>query len=278
MFSLINIEFGIHLHDQLGNSISNGRKKLLKRIGKRIIKQIKKNGLVDRNDSEEVKKKSYEFAKATVQKMAEVPENKFRNPNKRILMSAIDGVKYVVLEEDIKEMFSNIISASVNSDFEIYDHIAFVEILKQMSAFDAIVFKDIASEKNVPICKIFNHIDSGYDEMIKAFEDIGWENNGNNSTLSFPMAQGIEISAHHVLLKNVRVYAPHLIERSIDNLFRLGVVNVDYSNTLPDDRYEDFQKDSYIESLLSSNENYKLVYGTCNLTRLGKSLATVCLD
>lgn len=224
----------------------------------------------------EIEHQLKQFEKELEAKMNNIPEENIQMPNSRFIFSAMEATQHVISEEKIREMFTTLIASSVDSRYEQYTHIAFVEMLKQMLPTDAIVFEKIVDNVPVPVCKIFHLEDSKAKETIKLYARMGADIDLESPIFDYP-ASGNDITGHYMRLDELEII-DYKIEESLDNLSRLGLINIDYSSKLPDECYNMFLEDGDIKSRLSEDKDNKLICGTCYLTRLGKSFAKVCLD
>lgn len=224
----------------------------------------------------EIEHQLKQFEKELEEKVSNIPEDNIQMPNSRLVFSAMEAVQYIISEEKIREMFTNLIASSVDFRYEQYTHIAFVEMLKQMLPTDAMVFKKIVDNVPVPVCKIFHLEDSKAKETIKIYAEMGADIDLESPIFDYP-ASGKDVTGHYMRLDALET-VDYKIEESLDNLSRLRLINIDYSSKLPEEYYNVFVEDGDIKSRLSEDEDNKLICGTCYLTRLGKSFAKVCLD
>ncbi|MGL5902870.1 MAG: DUF4393 domain-containing protein [Cetobacterium sp.] len=82
-----------------------------------------------------------------IRKMSQIPEEKFQEPKLSIAGPALEASKFYIEEEEIRNMFSNLIASSMNSDYGDIPH-SFVEIIKQLSPFDANLFQSLHDDDN----------------------------------------------------------------------------------------------------------------------------------
>ena len=83
-----------------------------------------------------------------------IPADKRIEPSLQITAQALENSKYCIEEKELRDMFTALISNSMNSDFSQDIHPSFAEIIKQMSVLDAQILKIIknAPIQSVPIC------------------------------------------------------------------------------------------------------------------------------
>lgn len=77
------------------------------------------------------------------EKINEIPKNKLTEPKLSIIGPALEASKYYIEEEEIRNLFSNLIASSMNSDSSDFVHHSFTEIIKQLSPYDANLFSSI---------------------------------------------------------------------------------------------------------------------------------------
>lgn len=83
--------------------------------------------------AEELQKKYANFLNKTINK---VPQDKCILPKGVVAAPLLDHVKFVFDEENLSEMFSNLLANAMSENIEKMVHPAFVEMLKQMSPLD----------------------------------------------------------------------------------------------------------------------------------------------
>ena len=71
------------------------------------------------------------------------PYKKMKNPNPAIVGPLLDYVKYVFDEDDLSDLFNNLLSSAINKDKENLVHPSFVHIIKQLSGMDAQILKGL---------------------------------------------------------------------------------------------------------------------------------------
>ena len=77
-----------------------------------------------------------------------IPEDKLTEPDVQTITTALDNSKYCVTNDELREMFVNLIGSACNSDKKDAVHPAFSAIIKEMSSQDARVLKDIKELAN----------------------------------------------------------------------------------------------------------------------------------
>lgn len=199
-----------------------------------------------------------EFKESLESKVAAIPEDQLREPPLAIVGPALDASKYYFEEPELREMFANLISASMDSAKVSSVQPCFTEIVKQLTPLDA---QNLAC---------FRNSDRGrfpLTEYQAKGKDGGFNVLQTNVFLSNPNEQNIARQAI-----------------SIAALARLGLVNITYDRTFSDKSvYSVF---SNTPEFLALVDNLKKVYpnktaiaahGQVYLTPLGESFISVCL-
>lgn len=79
-----------------------------------------------------------------------VPKENLQEPKLSIIGPALESAKFYIEEEEIREMFSKLISSAMDDRKNIYAHHSFVEIIKQLSPNDAILLKHLYKLEVIP--------------------------------------------------------------------------------------------------------------------------------
>jgi hypothetical protein len=194
-------------------------------------------------------------------KMSTIPEENLVEPELHIIGPALEASKYYVQNEELRNMFANLIASSMDSRKIQYAHPSFVEIIKQMSPIDAINLKIFIREEVIAICKIIYQIKKG-----------GYNIQATN-VISHPNATG----------------DPQLLSSSFNNLDRLGLISISYDEFLKDDgKYSEFYSHPlYIEASnrlnvyqqqgIDSFTKVDLIKGMARRTPLGLDFIKACI-
>lgn len=86
------------------------------------------------------------FEKELTEKILEIPKENIQEPKESIIGPALEASKYYFDEKEIRDMFANLIASSMDSAYNGLSQHSFVEIIKQLSPYDAVLFnalKDI---------------------------------------------------------------------------------------------------------------------------------------
>lgn len=192
------------------------------------------------------------FRKQLEESMDHIPADKKIEPSVQTTAQALENSKYCIDEDNLREMFTALISNSMNIDYQKDTHPSFAEILKQMSPLDA--------------------------EIIKVFK--------NSPLVGLPIGryQINENGGYQTLLENVFIdyFMPDLeaCSISISSLTRLGLLKVSYDDILLNsEAYTGFDVHPWF-LLLKKNlpdKNVTIHKGIVSLTPLGRSFTRICI-
>ena len=98
------------------------------------------------------------------QVISSIPEENLIEPNIQITAQALENSKYCIESEELRKLFVNLISKSMDSHYVSNVHPSFAEIIKQMSPIDARILKTLHPKYNFPVVDyvLENHLDVGF--------------------------------------------------------------------------------------------------------------------
>lgn len=183
-------------------------------------------------------------------RMHNIPPQNLTTPPMNVLLPAIDGLKYNLDEDILKEKFENLIVNSCNSDYSNTIHPKYAQILTQLSSTDALLLKDLS-----------------------------------NFTLEgFPIANIIiKKDAKYMLLFPNCFYSEKLeswkVSSSVDNLVALGILQVDYSHFIDNEKkYENIlNTEAYRIFFNQEHGNISLQKGILSVTSFGRNFIKICI-
>lgn len=185
----------------------------------------------------------------------QIPEDRKIEPSIQITAQALENSKYCVSEPELRKMFVNLISNSMNSRSTGKVHPSFPEMIKQMSPLDANILKEFKKSSSQPIAQFVLNLPSHTSRVLEDYLYFCTE--GSHS---------------------------YYYAASIASLERLGLLSVDFTTWLADDsRYKNFYDWSYLKHLkneyenTTNNQTVSVVKGICKLTPLGRHFISVCL-
>lgn len=212
-----------------------------------------------------------ELSKKLNENVSSIPEEHRIPPKKSIVGPALEATKYYFEEDEIREMFENLITNSMDNRQSAKVHPSFTEIIKQMSPLDAQNLKLFEHKAQLPIVQF----------KAKSRDDIN---------------KYIQV-ATNVFISNTDCQDIDLQAVSISSLCRIGLLEIRYGEYLTDNSiYEPFlslpiyndtknqldllniASDKFPE--ITNKEKYYLHYekGVVQLTPLGNTFISVCLN
>lgn len=201
--------------------------------------------------------------------LSSVDPNKIVPPNSYVAVPALQAISYSMSSKELCDLYANLLAKSMVSDTKETVHPAFVEIIKQLSPNDALVFKIISVQKAVPVANLSILM------LQKGLHIVG---NTPEERIFFDLVSNIVIPS--VSEEQVRI--------SLDNLLRIGLIQMN-DFELKDDTSYSFVKSSEVYSEISE-EFHRLnaekptaerihIYKKClSTTSLGKLFRSVCID
>lgn len=87
-----------------------------------------------------------EFKRTLGEKIIAIPENQVQDPKMSIVGPALEASKYYFDEKEIRNMFANLIASSMDSTYNGLVQHSFVEIIRQLSPYDAKLFNTLEEE------------------------------------------------------------------------------------------------------------------------------------
>lgn len=87
-----------------------------------------------------------DYQKSLVEKIEHIPHDNLIEPDLQIIAPAFEASKYCIEKSELRNMFVNLIVASIDSQKEGYVHPIFTDIIRRLSAFDAKLLKMITTQ------------------------------------------------------------------------------------------------------------------------------------
>lgn len=141
------------------------------------------------------------FKEEIENKSAKIPDENRIEPDVDVIGSTLESAKFRINKDEIRNMFSNLIVSAMDGSKANDIHPSFSEMIKMLSPLDAQNLYYLYHSKDETISKIIiNFEQNGYKEMYT-----------------------------HIYLGNPECQANELMEPSIDNLIRLKLVDVSYT-------------------------------------------------
>lgn len=189
-----------------------------------------------------------DFKSKLINNVSSIPKENIQDPKVSIIGPALEASKYYFDEEEIRDMFANLIASSMDSSYNGLVQHSFVEIIKQLSPHDAKLFKSFAStEAFVSLVKI--------------------NSEGHSNTCTDKLYINSDFSNYHIN------------EISMDNLIRLGLIETNDDLYLTDDSlYNHYSKIAPVYTPLKAPRNSIVcIKKFFKITSLGKAFKKVSI-
>lgn len=95
-----------------------------------------------------------ETEKLLAKKLEHVAEDKIVTPEAYVAVPAIQAISYSMDSEELRNLYANLLAKAMNSDTKDSVHPSFVDMIKQMSPTDAIIFSKIITNPIRPLISI----------------------------------------------------------------------------------------------------------------------------
>lgn len=207
------------------------------------------------------------YIKSLTEKVEQIPLEQIQEPKMSILGPALEASKFYIEEEEIREMFASLLASSFDSAKNPLLHHSFVEIIKQLSPLDARNLVRIVQYGRFPVAQ--------YKLTI------------NDNGHSRPLKQLVFIPAinSYDLQKEQDVFDYDKNATSINNLVRLGLIDINFNIFLTDDsEYELLSNNPFIEALRQIHESdtdypkVDIAKGIIDVAAFGRDFYDICLS
>jgi hypothetical protein len=135
------------------------------------------------------------------EKLKNTPPEDIQPPKPNIAGPALEALRYTGHEPTLRELYANLLAASLDKQTATIAHPAFVEVIKQLSPDEARLVKLFAFDRPFPIITVRVESDEG---------------KGGKAVLARVSLLGFEAQCHH----------PELTPAYLDNLSRLGLIEI----------------------------------------------------
>lgn len=177
-----------------------------------------------------------------------VKEENITTPDPSVAVPTIEAMRYTSHVSEIREMFTNLLGASMDKENH-NEHPAFVEIIKQLSPDECKMLKHLRINSVQPMLKYRLKAEPGELDIMPFFSDICIES-------------GCQI--------------PSKFPEYLDNLQRLGLVEIPYGRYLINDKlYEKLREKIKLSQSYEKLKEEKSMFG---LSEMGKKFCSVCIS
>lgn len=191
------------------------------------------------------------------EKLSETPQEDIVEPKPHVAGPALEALRYTGHEESLRELYANLLAASMDARTVSIAHPSFVEIIKQLTPDEARLLQYFSTAQRLPVISI----------RVKRDGVPGYQEAAVNVSLF-----GRDAKCEH----------PHLTASYLDNLSRLGLIVVADKYYTASDAYEELESyPSVVETknLIDSQEGMtadverKIV----QVTQMGEQFIKACV-
>lgn len=178
-------------------------------------------------------------------KLSAVPPEDIVTPKASVAVPTIQALQYLGTEPDLADMFANLLATAMTKNVAQNAHPSFVEIIKSLNSDEAKIINYLANAQGVweyPVLGI----------QLRAEGQTGYQTYMNPVS-----AIGVDARCEH----------PGDIDRYLNNLSRLGLLEVEKNTNLVDDKmYAPLRELDFVKSELGK----EIVFGDKSLTLVEK--------
>lgn len=204
-----------------------------------------------------------ETKKLLAKKLENIEEDKIVPPESYVAVPAIQAISYSMNSSELRDMYANLLANSMNSDNKDSVHPAFVEVIKQLTPFEANLIK-LFNEKNATLFPIVN---SRICESKSAPSGTPYINNIIDPEFGINTSNFNEFSI------------------AIENLIRLNLISVSYEQYFTnEEKYSSIKNSPLVKDMkavIESGDNPKyceLSNGLLEITSFGSSFMKICVS
>ncbi len=206
------------------------------------------------------KQYNYERTKELLaQKMKDIPQEDIVPPPNYVAVPALQQISYCYDSDELRDMYANLLTNSMNKFVQNGVHPGFVEIIKQLCPDEAKILRVFFRKNTIPVVSVRGENEKHeWFEILSNFSDIGFYE---------------------------QCECPADIEKYFDNLIRLGLIEKAplYSSLTKEGIYERVESSDIVKQSLESVKkvpNYnksKIVRSYISLTSYGRAFCRTCL-
>lgn len=218
-----------------------------------------------------------ETEKLLAKKLEHVGEDKIITPEPYVAVPVIQAISYSMNSEELRNLYANLLAKAMNFDTKDLVHPSFVEIIKHLSPLDAQVINIVKYLcDNQPLIRIFACEEQPIPNERMVIHDMP---NFGNATIKIPL-----FSHYSLPITGIETTAE---QRGfvVQNLNRLGLINIDYREHIIDaiqykPLYDQLLESSLYKRLMSKtaqdNLHLQLADGYTSPTDFGRLFFNIC--
>jgi abortive infection alpha-like protein len=201
-------------------------------------------------------------ATKVAEKLRDVPPENIATPKPNVAGPALESLRYTGHEETLRDMYANLLAASMDTRTANGAHPAFVEIIRQLTPDEAKITRLFAYDRPFPLLTVRREYKM----------ETATERGGQDLLVHFSML-GYEAGCEY----------PQLTPAYIDNLCRLGLAEVpallEYTAPGVYEPLENHAEVTALKQAFEKNEKWKINLHRKGLqvTEFGKQFCRVCV-
>jgi hypothetical protein len=199
-------------------------------------------------------------AESVREKIKNIPEEKLVEPESYVAIPAMQQLSYCVNNEELRELYANLLVSSMNADKKWQVHPAFVDIIKQLTPDEARLLKALTPTVIIvnPLIdvQLVHNGDQGYYDLFTNFTTVGID----------------------------KIDKPDNICAYIDNLERLKLISVSSTKIMKDiSEYQDIETSELLHKRLPNNMpsvEFKIHFKhkSFSITNFGIDFINICCN
>lgn len=262
----------INIKPELPDSINEAVKPLAKSVGETLASiwdivfgdintyAMKKN-LLRNADLES-------FKESLCQKIEDIPQENLQEPSLAVVGPTLEKSKYYYEEKDLRELFANLLTSSMDKSKSQFIHPSFPDIIQNLSSDDARFLKEISSLRSIPYC------------------ELRFQNRNRENFTSFftYITEGVTLS-NFILDLSYPEEDMYDFNPIIDNLSRLRLISIPGTCFADIKMYEKFINNPFLvyyqNELMNNadilNKEVTMITGCIEITSFGEKFIRACV-
>lgn len=118
-----------------------------------------------------------QFENELKEKISKIPEDKLIEPDIQVVAPALEASKFCVEKDNLRKMFSNLISSSMNNETSDYVKPIFSTIIGQLSQFEArllkVFYENNVIDNNIPLTILSDSEENKIISALNVLESLG---------------------------------------------------------------------------------------------------------
>ena len=192
------------------------------------------------------------------EKLKGVPQERIKTPSATVAGPALEALRYTGHDANLRELYANLLATSIDSETAASAHPAFVDMIKNMAPDEAKIMRLFATRGVYPVLDLKLYLKEG-GGFIFLHQNIS--------------LIGADAGCEH----------PKFGANYLDNLSRLGLIQVPYGYHLKDDKeYEPIERHAQVLELEEEYKDHELYSFAVDrkkaeVTNLGKQFIAACV-